>query len=174
MKEVIDAKKEDNLLDVITLSTGYRARLKPVSSRLLQSVMSRFPEPDAPIVYDENKGRKIVDELDPAYLAEMRAVSQKKAEASLDAMAMFGIELIDPIPEDGEWLEQLKLFASIGYLDLEQYDLEDSVTKEFLFKRFIALGNADLVAISGLSGIRKKDIQAAEEIFRGNAGGDSD
>jgi hypothetical protein len=132
--------------------------------------MSRIQTPEPPIVFDESKGRKVIDEFDPDYLKASSEVASKRAAASLDTMAMFGIELVDPVPPDDEWLSKLKLFASIGYLDLEEYNLEDATVKEFLFKRFIVLGNTDLVAISKLSGIQKKDLQAAEEIFQGDAG----
>lgn len=174
MKEVIDAVKTEEKSDVVTLSTGYRAIIKPVSARLMQAVMAKFPEPQVPIVYNEERGRKEEDPFNDEYRARLSEIIQQKAAASLDTMAMFGIELVDPIPDDSTWLAKLRLFDQLGLLDLTEYDLEDETTKEFLFKRYIALGNADLVKISMLSGIRSADIKAAEETFQGSTGRGTD
>lgn len=175
MNEVIATAKDTNDENqVVMLSTGIKAILHPVSARLLQSVMSRISEPQVPILMNEEKGRKEEDPFDADYLKAKAETNQKKAAASLDTFAMFGIELVDGLPESNEWLAQLKLFDTMGYLDLKEFDLEDATTKEFLYKRFIALGNTDIIRISQMSGIRKEAIDAAVSSFPSQAGRDRD
>lgn len=161
------AKNEKGVLEAETLSTGFRAILHPVSARLLQAVMAKIPEPRVPWVMNEEKGRKEEDPFDQQYLTDLAEAQQKRASASLDTMAMFGIELVDGLPEDNKWLAQLKLFEQLGYLDLAEFNLEDETTKEFLFKRYIVLGNEDILRISQISGIRKEAIESAQASFRG-------
>lgn len=160
------AKSEGKEGQIETLSTGIRAILHPVSARLIQSVMSKIPEPAVPWVMNEEKGKKEEDPFDVEYLAAKTNAAKKQAAASLDTFAMFGIELVDGLPENEGWLAQLQLFVQLGYLDLEEFDLEDVTTKEFLYKRYFALGSADIVRISQMSGLRKEAIDSAVKSFR--------
>ena len=171
---VIDAAKGKKTENVVTLSTGIQAILRPVSASLLQDVMSRIVDPAEPWVMNEEKGRKEIDPYDTEYLAKIASNNRERARASMDAMAMFGIDLVDGLPEDTTWLKRLRQFEKLGYLDLAQFDLEDDIDQEFLYKRYIALGNQDLMDIGRMSGIRQEDIAEAEASFRGESRGDTD
>ena len=171
---VIETAKGKTFDNVITLSTGIKAILRPVSASLLQDVMSRIVDPAEPWIMNEEKGRKEIDPYDADYLATIAKNNQERARASMDAMAMFGIELIDGLPEDDAWLKRLRQFERLGYLDLKQFDLEEAIDQEFLYKRYIALGNQDLMAIGQMSGIRQGDIEKAEASFRSPEGRDAD
>jgi len=171
---VVDAAKGKKTEHVVTLSTGIQAILRPVSASLLQDVMSRIVDPAEPWVMNEEKGRKEIDPYDTEYLAKLASNNIERARASMDAMAMFGIELVDGLPEDASWLKRLRQFEKLGYLDLKQFDMEDEIDQEFLYKRYIALGNQDLMAIGKMSGIRQEDIEEAETSFRSPKGRDAD
>jgi hypothetical protein len=162
--EVAKGKKKD---DIVTLSTGIRAKLLPVPASLMQEVVSRLKEPAVPWEYDEALGRDAENPHNLEYRKALAELDQKRAKASIDAMAMFGIELIDGLPEDGKWLAKLKRMESFGYLDLSEFDLEDEFDLEFLFKRFIALGNDEIVKIGTLTGISQEGIDVAENSFPG-------
>ncbi|MHA2263561.1 MAG: hypothetical protein ACXAEN_14290 [Candidatus Thorarchaeota archaeon] len=163
---VIETAKGKTFDNVITLSTGMKAILRPVSASLLQDVMSRIVDPPEPWVYNEEKGRNEPDPFDKEYLATIASNHQARARASMDAMAMFGIELVNGLPEDDVWLGKLRQFERLGYLDLSEFDMEDPIDREFVFKRYIALGNQDLLDIGKMSGIRQEDIEEAESSFR--------
>lgn len=171
---VVETAKGKTIETTVVLSTGIKAILRPVSASLLQDVMSRIVDPPEPWVMNEEKGRKEPDPYDKDYLDTLAKNQLARARASMDAMAMFGIELIDGLPEDDTWVKRLRQFERIGYLDLSEFDLEDEIDREFLYKRYIALGSQDLVAISRMSGIRQEDINEAEASFRGNTRGDTD
>lgn len=162
--EVAKGKKKE---DIVTLSTGIRAKLLPVPASLMQEVVSRLKEPPIPLEYDEAMGRKVENPHNPEYRAALAELEQKRAKASIDAMAMFGIELIDGLPEDKKWLAKLKKMEKFGYLDLSEFDLEDEFDLEFLYKRFIALGNDEIVRIGTLTGISQEDVEVAEGFFSG-------
>jgi len=167
---VVETAKGKEFERVVMLSTGVKAILKPVSASLLQDVMSRIVDPPVPWVMDEAKGRKAEDPFDKEYLAKCAENQQLRARASMDAMAMFGIELIDGLPEDTKWLDRLQQFERLGYLDLQQFDMKNEIDLEFLYKRYIALGNSDLIEIGKMSGIRQEDIDEADASFRSNEG----
>ena len=159
-----NTEKEDG---ATVLSTGVVAILRPVPASLLQDVVSRIKEPQVPIVYNEEKGRKEEDPNDAEYQKALTDSRRQRGTASLDAMAMFGIELVEGLPGDNTWLEKLKFFEQLGHLDFSEFDLEDEITLEFLYKRYVALGSDDIIRIGRLSGVAKEDIEESEEFFRG-------
>jgi hypothetical protein len=161
----VETAKERTQSEISVLSTGVRAILHPVSASLMQDVVSRIPEPEIPIKYNEAKGRDEPNEFSPIYLKAVSDTERKRASASIDAMAMFGIELVDGLPESTKWLQNLKLMEKLGNLDLSIFDLEDEIDLEFLFKRYIALGNDDLIKIGMLTGIKREDIEQAKASF---------
>ena len=167
---VIETVKQKTVGNVVTLSTGIQAILRPVSASLLQDVMSRIVDPPEPVIYNEEKGQNEIDPFDKEYLATIAKNNQARARASMDAMAMFGIELVEGLPEDDSWISRLIYMEKMGYLDLAQFDMEEAIDCEFVYKRYIALGNQDLLAIGKMSGIRKEDIEEAEASFRGKTG----
>lgn len=168
---VIDKIKEDK--QEFT-THGVRIQLVPVSASLMQEVVSRIKPPKIPIEYDESLGRDAPNQNSPIYQDELTEFEQKRARASIDTMAMFGIELVDGLPEDTKWLIQLKQMERLGYIDLSDFDTEDEIDLEFLFKRYIALTNRELIQIGRLTGIRQEDIDSSEAFFRREEGRDTD
>lgn len=154
--------------DIITLSTGYRAKIKPVSVTLIDAAVSRIVDPEPPVYMNEDKGREEPNPLDPAYRRTLEENAHKRSMASVDVMILMGVTLLDPIPPDIEWLVGLKQLQRLGHLDLTFYDLEDALDREFLFKRFVAVGNDDLKLITARMGISEADMKAAEVAFPGN------
>ena len=78
------------------------------------------------------------------------------------------MELVDPLPEGDGWLKRLKLLERRGGLDLSGYDLDDEIDREFLYKKFVAVGSEDLAEIGKLSGISREAVRAAEDSFPGD------
>ena len=149
----------------ITLATGDKVRLLPVSASLIDEVTSRVKEPEVPMWDNPDKGRPEPNPSDPNYLAELEDASRKRGVAGMDAMIMFGVDLVDGLPDDDMWFKKLRLMERKGALDLSSYDLDDEIDKEFLYKRYIAVDVDTLGEIAKISGISSEDVATAEKSF---------
>jgi hypothetical protein len=154
-------------VDVI-LSTGVRARIKTVAASLIDTVNSKIPEPEVPMEFNKDKERDEPNPLSPAYLKEMRKYTKMRGEAAIETMIMFGIELIDPIPDMNLWMPKLKFLEKRGHLDLSQYDLSDPIELEYLYKANIAVGKQDFSLIMSKAGIPTEALRQAEATFPGD------
>jgi hypothetical protein len=166
MNEALQVAKEKSQENkVVTLSTGIRAILHPVSASLIQEVVSKIVDPPVPVEYNEAKGVSQENPHNKEYQATITANNQKRARASMDAFALFGLELVDGLPSSDKWLKKLKQMERLGYLDLSEFDLDDDIDLEFIFKRYIAMSASDFTAIGKMTGISQEDIAAAESSF---------
>jgi len=166
------AESDDS--DVVTLSTGYRARIKPVGASLIDDAVAQIENPPVPTYMDEAKGREEENPHDPKYLRDLKDAERKQAQVAMDAMVMFGIQLVDGVPDDDTWLRQLTFYAKRSGLDLSEYDLDDPLEKEFLFKKYIATGTMDLLEVGRRAGLRREDVADAVKSFPGRAAGTTD
>lgn len=164
------AKKKKNKVDenVVTLNDGSRARLTPVSSSLIEEIQSNIKDPDVPMWENKDKGRKEPNPSDPTYIKELAEADRARSMAVYEAMCMFGVDLLDGLPEDDGWLKKLRYMSKRGSIDIDDYDLEDEFDLEFLYKRFIAVGNNHVMEITKLSGVTEEDIAEAEKSFQGD------
>lgn len=158
----------------VTLSTGVRVRLHPVSSSLVEEMKGAIKMPPVPRVWIEAKEREEENPNDPRYLDEVAETESKRAVAVFDALVTFGVELIDGLPEDKTWLKKLNLLAKRGALDLSGFDLEDDFDLEFLYKRYVAIAGTDLQWISRLHGVRPLEVARARSMFLDSEGRDTD
>lgn len=158
-------KARSNGDGIVTLSTGVRARLKPVAASLINDVTTRVRDPKVPIWHDPEKDRDIPHPDDPAYLEARLEAQQKRSAAALDAMILFGVELVDGVPDESEWLPKLKFMEKAGHISLEGYDLTNEFEREFVFKKYIAVGTNDLDVVGNLMGISEEAVKKAAESF---------
>ncbi len=149
----------------VTLATGYKARLKPVAASLIDEVVGRIKDPPVPVWHNEKKGRDEPNPDDPEYLAALNDLNRERGTAAIDALVMFGVELVDGVPDDG-WDAKLQYLEKRGLIDLKEFDLSDELDRDFVFKRFIAMSAYDLTLLSSISGVREEDIAEAMETFR--------
>lgn len=157
----------------VTLSTGVRVRLHPVSSSLVEEMKAAIPMPPVPVVYIEAKDREEENPNDPRYIDAVEEVNRKRGDAILDALLIFGVELLDGLPEDKVWLKQLRLLERRGTLNLSGFDLEDDFDLEFLYKKYVAVAGTDLRIISGLHGFAPMEVARARATFLGDEAGDT-
>jgi hypothetical protein len=156
--------------EIITLSTGVVVRLKPVSSSLVEQVRSAIPMPEVPVVFIKEKEREEENPNDPHYINEVEEVNRKRSEAILDALCIFGIELVDGLPEDDAWLKKLQKLEQRGGLDLSGFDLEDEFDRDLLYKRCVAVAGDDLSIVGTLHGPRPLEVARARSMFLGDKG----
>lgn len=154
--------------DIKTLSTGYRAKIRAVSATLLDAAMSKIKDPPIPVVFIADKDRSEPNPNDPQYIKDLEEADHLRSMASVDVMVLMGVQLVDPVPDEKEWLYPLQDLERLGHFDLSQYDLTDPRDREFVFKRFVAVGNEDLRLVTARMGVTEADIKAAEAAFPGN------
>ena len=162
------AKEQDEQDGSTVLSTGVRARMVPVAASLISEVASRIKDPPVPMDYIPEKDRSEPNPDNKEYLRELAEVTAKRGTVSLETMVMFGVELIDGLPEDDAWLNRLRFLEKRGDLDLSGYDFDDPMELEFVYKLYIAVGSNDIIAIAKMSGISPEEIEQAAESFQGS------
>lgn len=146
---------------IITLSTGVRVRLRAVSASLIDEVRSRVKDPPVPVVHDEEKGRDLPNPSDPEYLKALEDAEDTRNRAASDAMIMFGVELVDGLPEDSTWIKRL------NFLGIE-VNSGDDLSVEFAYKKYQAIGAPDLPLVYSASAVTDEEVQRAINGFRGN------
>lgn len=152
--------------DVVELTTGVRVRLSNVPPGLLEDVVSHIQDPPVPTWFNEDKGREEPNPADPDYQKALATAERDRSVAVIEAVVLFGIELVDGMPEDDGWLKKLQFMSRRGKLNLGEYDLEDELDREFLYKRYIILGKDDLaLVVSSASGVSPEEIEKARETF---------
>lgn len=164
----------------VQLSTGYYAILTAVSPNLIDEAHMTIPQPEVPLWYNEDKGREEENYNHPQYLAAVERANVDKVMASLDTMIMFGVEIVNedgtPYDIDSEgdkWAKMLCLLERRGRISLDGLDIEDAVDREYLFKKYIAIGPEDAETIFKTS-ITEEDISLAAKSFRGDEERDAD
>ena len=150
----------------VTLSTGYRARINPVGASLIDEVVARVKDPVVPMFYNEDKGREEENPLDPNYVEALQTAQHKRAMAAMDTLILFGLDLIDGLPDERDWLQKLKYLERRGHFDLSEYDLDDEFDLEFVFKKYIACGTQDLIMLGEHAGLNRKDVEEASKSFK--------
>jgi len=103
----LDATREVNL------STGVRAKLRPVATTLIDEVASRIKDPEVPMWHNPDKDRDEPNPNDPKYIAAKEEADRQRGIAVIDAVVMFGVELLDGVPDDG-WLGKLQYLETAG------------------------------------------------------------
>ena len=156
---------EDNLIE---LPDGTEIRVHPVSPALIDEVISTVKEPNVPMWHNKDADREEPNYDDPDYKKALSEAESEKLAASVDALVMFGIELVDGLPEGDVWLKKLKFLEKRERLSLEGYTLDDPEDKEFLYKRLIAMDGDIITRITDMSSVSKEDIDAAEASFPDN------
>lgn len=156
-EKMADKSHEDK---VITLSTGVLAILSPVSASLIDEVTARVKDPEVPMWMNDDKGREEPNPSDPRYLAGLEEAERLRGKAAMDALVMFGIQLVDPIPDDDEWLIKLKYLGVVEDKELS------AMEREFAYKKYIAVSATDIGKITGMSGISSEELDQAEATFQ--------
>lgn len=161
---------------VQTLSTGVRIKVNTVPPGLVEDVMAQVKEPPVPMFYDEERDREYPNPTDPEYIKALQQVERDRSVAMIEAIVLFGIELVDGLPDDETWLKKLRFMGRRGTFDISGYDLDDELDREFLFKRYICLGTADDLAllVSSVQGIEPQDIDKARQTFLDDTNGEAD
>lgn len=159
---------------ITTLSTGVKAIIRPVPTYLIDKMVGEIVEPKPPKKFDEKKQREEENPFDPEYLEAIDEANRQRGLVTMEAMIMWGIELVEPIPDLDDWLPKLKWMAKRSALDLDEYDLEDPLDLEFVYKALIATSGVDLMLVTMKSGMQNEEVELAMRGFRGDEEPDTD
>lgn len=166
---VVDVLKESARDKTVFEVEGVQIRVRPVSALLIQEVTSHIKDPRPPLQPNPDKdGRMEENPFDPAYLDAMEEARNQRALATSDTMVMFGLELVNGLPEDETWIKKLKWMEKMGHIDLSSIDFDDPFEKHFAFKKFIAATNPTIMEVTRASGVTQADIDVATESFQRN------
>lgn len=146
-------------------STGIQITLKAAPALLIEQSQSLIKAPKPPKQKLED-GREVVNELHPDHQEALQRYDRECNMAALDTMVMFSVGLPDGLPEDKDWIKQLKYLEKHNRFSLNGYDLDDEDDREFIYKRYIALGNDELLLVSKINGIRQEDVEAFSDTFQ--------
>lgn len=142
----------------IVLTTGVRAILRPAPALLIEEAANRIEYPRVPTQTIDGVERD--NPNDPDYQAEIARIDRRRAQASLDTMLLFSLELVDGVPDNDTWVKKLRYLERLGHIDLGEYDLSDELDREFIYKKFIATSNDDWKLIGKINGIQQGDVDA--------------
>ena len=160
--------------DIKTLPGGVRVKFNQISLSILDAINHKFPDPEPPLV--EIEGKSTPDKPyyesnpnDPDYAIQLRNVAQERGTAMIDAMIIMGVELVDGVPDNEGWLKTLQFNQKVtGVPDLSGYDLEDEMEKEFVFKKFYAIGRDGMKELAKYTGVTEEGIDDAMSSFPGD------
>jgi len=167
---VVLAKQEKTKTkNEVRLSSGVRVRVNPVSGWLIEDVTAGIKNPPVPVWHNPDNERDEENPNDPGYLQAISDVRQKRIEAVLDTVVLFGMELVDGMPKDDMWLQKLRRLERLGHIDLSAYDFDDPLDREFVYKRRFAIGNAgDLLTVRRMCSVSEEDVADATDSFPGD------
>jgi len=154
------------------LASGYWAIVSPVSAPLIDEAAARIKEPEVPIVFIEDKGRSEPNPNDPEYLKALERLDTERALASVEAIIMMGVDIVNEDGSEFEYNKEDKWFTKVSYLakrnriSLDEYDLDDPFDLEFVFKKYVAVSAADIAMITAISGLNAEEIDQAVKTFR--------
>jgi hypothetical protein len=154
--------------EIVTLSNGYRVRFKPVSPNTVYTAVSKIEDPPIPMVNhpDGPDRAKVPNPDDPQYLRDLRKKALEREDAVQNVLYIFGMELVDPIPEDSEWIDRL-VFA--GLVDAEDAESPTALQKDLWFKKFIVADNQAISMLTKSLGISEEGIRRKAAAFKSGA-----
>lgn len=166
-RQVAEEKENGNERRTL-LSDGRWGRLVPVSIALVEEVTARIVDPPVPMWHNEERDRDEPNPSDPTYLAGLAEAEKRRGMAVMDAMIMFGVDLLEGLPEGDGWVDKLRFMERLGALDLSKFDTDNPIDREFLYKRYIACPASLVGEISRISGMTEADVEKAERTFQGD------
>jgi len=145
---------------------GVRARLVPVPEGILEDAERKIADPPVPIFKDES-GIEMENPSDPAYIRATDEANAQRGIAAIEAMCLFGVQLLDGLPEDDTWRKKLAFYEKRGHIDLSWVDWKDELEVEFVFIRYAFVIMADINYIGRASRMTAEELARAEASFRG-------
>lgn len=153
--------------DIVVLSNGYRVRYCPVPQNAIVNASQKIKDPNPPLKphpTDPNRA-PVSSPDDPEYLAKLRENEQKRSDAVQDILFGFGLELVDPLPEDEKWMHKLAL---VGLIDRDKIADADELQKELWFKKYMVANDQVYFELGKKLGISEEGVAQIRAAFKSN------
>jgi len=168
-KLVADIAENMQQDEIVTLPNGIRVRFRSVAPDLLRKVQSdpEMADPSVPMVPHPNDEERLTENpYDPEYKKACRVAAEKRTDAVMQAMVLLGVELVDGIPGDDEWLDD---FVFLGVIDKSDAANAGKKLKEIWYKRFVALDATGFDLLQKRMGLNEEMVANSRKIFQRNA-----
>lgn len=149
-----EGKQDGQEVPTLKLSTGVVLKLKKFSFMRVQSILSKFKDPEIPLVYDKERGRDLRNPDDPTYLAKKAEVETERMMAVVDAIAVFGTDIESvpngfPLPSDDSWIDELE------FVNVVTVDRTSELARKLNWIKYVAVRDPeDLVKIANEFGVQ--------------------
>lgn len=158
--------------ETVTLENGIVLRFKAFPSEMVRRVADKLPEPEVPVVMNEDKGREEPNPNDPTYLRAVAQHQQDAWSAAVDVMIAAGTE-IESVPEGlhrpegNQWLELAQHFGV-------EVEVETPLSRYISWVQLYAIaGSSDwmkvLLPLIQRAGMSEEEVARAVKSFRGGA-----
>ncbi len=160
------ANKKKSRNKITTTASGYRVKLVPVAANVLREVQSRIPDAITRTFTNPTDGKEYENPAHPEYIAEVKQVQEERTKASMNAMVLFGMELLDDIPEDNEWLNKCRFAKLITEPEYkEAISADGKYMREMLFKTYVVSDFSVISTIANMSGVTQEMVAQARDSF---------
>lgn len=152
--------------EIITLPNGIRVRFHSVAPDLLRKVQEKIKDPQVPMVPNRDDPERVTENpFDPEYLEGIDIARHKRSDAIVQAMVLRGVELVDGMPADESWLDDLVFLDVIDKGDIGN---ASNKLKEIWYKRYIALDVTGFDLLQKKIGLNQEMVAQARKSFQRN------
>lgn len=168
-KKVVKKAKSKKKGGVHTLISGIKVKFHPVAANVMVDAQGRIPDPLMRTYKDTTTGKDEPNPGHPEYLKELADVKTLRAKAAMDVMVLFGLELLDPVPEENKWLDMLKFAKIISDEDYTTVTTEGGeFLRELFYKKYVVVDAFALGEISKLTGVTEEMLASSRKSFPSN------
>lgn len=162
------AKQQKTGAGIHVTRTGIRVKIRAFPEMLARRAVLAIKDPPVPVYFNEDKGREEPNPHDPDYLAAKEEAEQRRGDAGIDAALLFGVELLDPLPDNDLWLKKL------AYLNIE-IDPTDALSVELAYLKYVAFSSSDdLSVLTGQVSVTEAGVAEELATFPGDTERDTD
>lgn len=161
--------------DIHVLSSGVKVRFKPVNSMTIQRAGDSVAIPavyEQAITQPNGAVRYVQNPNHPDYQKKIDEAEKERSLKSLEAMVLFGVELVDDLPADDEWLEDLRMVMDLDKYYHQNGDGKPTIGKKAKVMLYIihhgAKTAADYKLIADNISVTEAAVQDQQRSFRDN------
>lgn len=162
------SNKKKSRNKITTTPSGYRVKLVPVAANVIREAQARIPDAITRTYTNSTDGKEYENPAHPEYIAEVKIVEEERTKAAMNVMVLFGMELLDPIPDDNGWLEKCRFAKLITDDEYKEAISDDGkYMREMLFKTYVVSDFSVINQIASMSGVTQEMIAQARDTFQG-------
>ena len=163
-------EKRKKVSEPFSTAKGIKIKLSPVATSIFTEAMGKIEEAIPPTYTNKQTGKEELNPASPQYQKDLKKVEKDKAEASMNVLILFGIELIDSVPKDTRWLDLLVYGEMITKREKkEALEDETGIDLEFLYKKYV-VADVDITnQVARMTGVTQEQIASATKSFPNNS-----